>query len=102
MENRGQYVNSMMFFLAGGLAGAGAALLLAPQSGQVTRQKMSQRLRDTTDAAREMKDRVIQEGRDMKDRVLQESAEIRDQATTRVREAASVLAGRGQNRDASS
>ena len=36
-------------FLAGGLAGATVALLLAPQSGKLTRQIMRRKLDDTAD-----------------------------------------------------
>jgi gas vesicle protein len=58
----GLLIGSMM----GGLAGAGAMLLLAPQSGKRTRAKIQQKsmeLRDkTTDAVETMEDAVAQAG----------------------------------------
>ena len=42
-------------FLAGGIAGATVALLLAPQSGKVTREIMGRKLNDAADSARELK-----------------------------------------------
>ena len=38
-------------FLAGGVAGAAVALLLAPQSGKVTREIMGRKLNDAADSA---------------------------------------------------
>jgi gas vesicle protein len=49
-------------FLAGGIAGAAVALLLAPQSGRVTRQIMGRKLNDAADSARELRDRAIRRG----------------------------------------
>jgi len=70
-------------FLAGGIAGATVALLLAPQSGKVTRQIMGRKLNDAADSARELTDRAIRRGQ-----------EIREEATYRVEEAACALAGK--------
>jgi gas vesicle protein len=70
-------------FLAGGITGATVALLLAPQSGRVTREIMGRKLNDTADSARELKDRAIRRGQ-----------EIREEATHRVEGAASALAGK--------
>ena len=82
MSYRMPYLTSIVGFLAGGIAGATAALLLAPQSGRDTRQAMARKMGDTADSAREMKDRVVQR-----------SGEIWDQASHRVGDAASALAG---------
>ena len=70
-------------FLAGGIAGAAVALLLAPKSGKATREIMGRKLNDAADSARELRDRAISRGE-----------EIRDEATYRVEEAAAALAGR--------
>ena len=70
-------------FLAGGIAGATAALLLAPRSGKVTREIMGRKLNDAADSARDLKDRAIRRGQ-----------EIREEATYRVEGAASALAGK--------
>jgi gas vesicle protein len=75
-------------FLAGGIAGATVAFLLAPQSGKVTRQIMRRRLNDTADSARELKERALRRGQ-----------ELRDEATHRVEAAASALAGKAGQRE---
>ena len=84
MNDRTAYSAWMLCFLAGGLAGASAGLLLAPRSGKVTRAAMRSRLRETADSARGLKDRVVRQG-----------AEVRDEAARRVGAAASALAGNG-------
>ena len=75
-------------FLAGGIAGATVALLLAPQSGDVTRQIMRRKLDDTVDSARELKDRAVRRGQ-----------ELRAEATHRVEGAASALAGKASPKE---
>ena len=45
MNERSAYLSSMFCFLAGGVAGAGISLLLAPQSGKATRQMMAGKVR---------------------------------------------------------
>ena len=70
-------------FLAGGIAGATVALLLAPQSGKVTREIMGRKLTDAAGSARDLKDRAIRRGQ-----------ELREEATHRVEGAASALAGK--------
>ena len=75
-------------FLAGGLAGATVALLLAPQAGRVTRQLMRRKLSETADSARELKGRAIRRGQ-----------QLREEATHRVEGAASALAGKAGDRE---
>lgn len=82
MNERMPYVTSIACFLAGGIAGATAALLLAPQSGRATRATMARKMGDTADTALEMKDRVLQKG-----------GEIWGEAGHRVSDAASALSG---------
>jgi gas vesicle protein len=72
----------MFYFLAGGVAGAAAALLLAPQSGRATRERMHRRLRDTAGSAR-----------DLKDYWIRRSERARSEARHRVEGAVSALAG---------
>jgi gas vesicle protein len=84
MDDRTAYFTRMLCFLAGGLAGASVALLLAPQSGKETREAMRRKLRETDHSARELKDRVVRRGE-----------EIRDETARRVGAAASALAGNG-------
>jgi gas vesicle protein len=88
-------------FLAGGIAGATAALLLAPQSGKATREIMGRKLNDAADSARDLKGRVAEKlsdaaesARELKDRAIRRGQEIREEATYRVEGAASALAGK--------
>ena len=87
-------------FLAGGIAGATVALLLAPQAGKVTRQIMGRKLNDAADSARELKGRVDEKlseaadsARELKDRAIRRGHAVREEATHRVEGAASALAG---------
>ena len=84
MNERSEYLICTLCFVVGGIAGAGAALLLAPESGRNTRGRMSRRLRRAAGSAREMTDRVIRRGE-----------EIGAEASRRVDEASSALAGNG-------
>lgn len=84
MNDRTAYITPMLCFLAGGFAGASVALLLAPQSGEATREAMRRKLRETDVSARGLKDRVVRRGE-----------ELRDEAARRVGAAASALAGNG-------
>jgi gas vesicle protein len=91
MNDRTTYSTKMLCFLAGGLAGASVALLLAPQSGKVTREAMRHKARETADSARGLKDRVVLRGE-----------ELRDETARRVGAAASALAGNGADEVAAS
>ena len=73
---------SIVIFLAGGVTGAALTLLLAPQSGSATRERIGRTLRNTADSARDLTDRAVQRGEEM-----------RDEAAHRVQEAGSALAG---------
>jgi gas vesicle protein len=75
-------LSSTLWFLAGGLAGAGIGLLLAPHSGKATRQMMARRASEGADSARRLRDRVVSRGE-----------ELWDEATQGVGEAASAFAG---------
>lgn len=82
MNDRMLYVAALGGFVAGGIAGAAAAMLLAPQSGRDTRRAMARKLGGTAASARGMKDRVVQRG-----------GELWDQAAHRVGGAAATLSG---------
>jgi hypothetical protein len=71
-------------FIVGGIAGAAAALLFAPQSGDATRKLVRRKLDETVVSARDLKDRTVRRGQAAK-----------DEATSRVQGAASALAGTG-------
>jgi gas vesicle protein len=87
-------------FLAGGIAGAAVALLLAPRSGEATREIMGRKLNDAAGSARELKGRMVdklndaaESARDLKDRAIRRAQAVREEATYRVEGAASALAG---------
>jgi gas vesicle protein len=82
MNARSSYLLSTLGFLAGGIAGAGIALLLAPQSGKGTRDLMARKLSSGADSVRTLKDRVVTRGE-----------QIWDEAAHRAGDAASALAG---------
>lgn len=87
MDDHTSHFTRMLYFLAGSVTGAGVALLLAPKSGKVTREMMGQKLRDTADSARELKDRVVRRGE-----------EIREEAVHRADDAAAALTGNGRRK----
>jgi gas vesicle protein len=77
--------SSLVFsFLAGGLAGACVGLLLAPKSGQATRELMRRNVSDAAGSARDLKDQLMRRGQ-----------KIREEARHRVDGAVSALAGEG-------
>jgi gas vesicle protein len=82
MNERSMYLTSMLCFVAGGVAGAGLSLLMAPQSGQATREMMASRLTEGADSARALRDRVVTRG-----------TEAWDEAAHRMDGAAVALAG---------
>jgi gas vesicle protein len=82
MHDRDEYLTWALFFIAGGLAGAGAALLLAPQAGRDTRGRVGRRLRRAGRSARDFGESVVRRGE-----------ELGGIAARRVEEASAVLGG---------
>jgi gas vesicle protein len=82
MNARSPYLLTTLGFLAGGIAGAGIMLLLAPQSGKATRQSMRRRLNAGADSARSLTDRLVTRGE-----------EIWDEAAQRAGDTVSALSG---------
>lgn len=72
----------MLYFLAGSVTGASVALLLAPQSGRATRERMRRQLSDTAGSARDLKHQLSRRGQ-----------KIRDEARHRVDDAVAALTG---------
>ena len=82
MNERSPYLLPILSFLAGGLAGAGASLLLAPRSGKATRQLIADKLGEGADSVGALRDRVVTRGE-----------EAWDEAAVRLGGAAAALAG---------
>ena len=53
---------SIVSFVAGGVTGAALALLMAPQSGIDTRQRIGRKVRETADSALDLTERLVQRG----------------------------------------
>ena len=73
-------------FVAGAVAGASVALLLAPQSGRVTRDRMRRELNDGAGSARDFKKLLIRRGQ-----------KVRNAARHRVDGDISALSGDGRS-----
>lgn len=58
MRQRPEYLMWMCCFLAGGMAGAGVGMLIAPQSGRDTRGRVGRRLRHAARSARDLRRRI--------------------------------------------
>ena len=54
-------------FLLGAICGAGAALLLAPQSGEETRRKLSEKKEDARKTLKETSDQLVKKGHEVVD-----------------------------------
>ena len=91
-------------FLAGGLAGATVAVLLAPHSGKVSRAIMRRKLNDASESTRELKGRMVDRLND----VAESARELKDRRSAgagksvrrpqRLESAGSALAGLGPKR----
>ena len=57
----------ILSFLVGALAGAAAAVLLAPRSGRETREILGEKWRDAADRSRTLSEQAAQKGRDAVD-----------------------------------
>ena len=85
MENgNSRWTSALYLFLAGGVAGVGAGLLLAPQSGKATRETMRRKLHETGEFARGLRDKVARQG-----------DEIREGAARRLTKMASAITPSG-------
>ncbi len=86
----------ILSFLLGGLTGAALALLYAPRTGQETRDLLGERLRETAERGREMKQEVVGRGRALVD----EAVRLRRQAAADHRAAQGAADGGGGCRPA--
>lgn len=93
------YAGLTFSFLAGSLAGATVALLLAPHSGKDTREMMGRKFNDTADSALALKGRMVDKlntaaetARAFKDRALRKGEDIGEEVAHGLEGAASALA----------
>jgi len=99
-ERTTQPSSVILSFLLGGLTGAALAILFAPRSGRETREMLGEKLRETADRSRDLKDKLQNRGKEMLDDA---AGFVRDRRETFEREkdrlAAAVEAGRQKYRD---
>lgn len=56
------YAVACLSFMAGAMAGAAAGLLLAPQEGRATRERIGRGVKDAREEARALKDAIVTRG----------------------------------------
>lgn len=99
-DSGGSASDVILAFLLGGLTGAALALLYAPRSGRETREMLGERLRETADRGREVRDEVVSRGRQAVDQAtgyIDRQRQTLDERRDRL--AAAVEAGRQAYRD---
>jgi len=96
---------SALYFLAGGLAGASVALLLAPRSGREARESMRRRLREASANAKRSPTSSMRGAHDeagtargLKERFLRRGEEIRKESLRRAGGATSAPGAPGDER----
>jgi len=90
----------ILAFLLGGLTGAALALLYAPRSGQETRDLLSERVRETAERGRELKEQAVGKGRALVEEATQYVERQKQEIDSRKeRFTAAVEAGRQAYRD---
>lgn len=90
----------ILSFMLGGLTGAALAILFAPRSGKETREMLGEKLRETADKGREVKERLQSRGKEMLDDAADYVRERREGfERERDRVAAAVEAGKQRYRD---
>jgi gas vesicle protein len=74
-DERGTAVSGVILsFILGGLTGAALAILFAPRSGEETRDMLEEKLRESAERGRQVKDRMLAKGRE----TLDEASEYLD------------------------
>jgi gas vesicle protein len=101
MEERNGHSNAVGWFLAGGVAGACTALLLAPATGKRTRDRLTRRLRHTRESVTDFADDFVDTTRHIAERAGQigeKAARLASDASASAREVVGSLGGNGPAR----
>jgi gas vesicle protein len=99
MERDNNYGGPLGWFLVGSLAGASAALLLAPATGKRTRERLARRLRDTKESVTDFTHDLADTSRDIAEtasRVGDKAVRLAGNASAAAREVMSSLGDRGE------
>jgi gas vesicle protein len=89
MEEGNGYGGAVGWFLVGGVAGACAALLLAPATGKRTRERLARRFRDTKESVTDFTDDLADKTRHIADqagRLSDKAVRIAGDASAAARE----------------
>ena len=90
----------LLSFLLGALSGAALAILFAPRSGRETREILGEKLRETADRGRELKERAMERGKEVAEDAsgfVERGRDVLEKRRDRL--AAAVEAGRQAYRD---
>lgn len=99
-DRGGNPAGVILSFLLGGLTGAALAILFAPRSGKETRERLEERLRESAERGKDLKQKVVGRGREILDEASDYVEKQRESLERRKeRLAAAVDAGRQVYRD---
>lgn len=95
-ENNNELGSFLAGFVIGGLVGAATALILAPQSGEETRQQMASKSRDLRSTSEER----LQQYRERADNIVADTRGRMQETGGRVQEQARIVLDTGKERAA--
>jgi gas vesicle protein len=100
-DDRGAGASGIILsFIIGGLAGAALAVLFAPRSGEETRELLDEKLKESAERGRRLRDRAVTKGREALDDATDYLDKQRESLEKRRdRLAAAVEAGRQAYRE---
>ena len=89
--------SALGLLLLGGIAGACAALLLAPATGKKTRERLTRRLRDTRESVTDLADEFVDTSREIAEkagRVGGKAVRLAEDASAAARDVVTSVGGR--------